>query len=252
MGRVVSLAYRDLRPRLQQDASALIVAFRAPDREVYEHALGNQRWHVACPTLQFMALHDIKPSDIDGTKMSVESMSLTVPITFDGGEYLLAQNALEGGQEALEDAKWFGAPKARKPHSRPSDASGGGSDDNGGGKGPAAVEEAKVGRLSQAMLEPTILGTAAALISGVSYAYGKAASDKCGDHHWSEPEELTRINTSKTDVYNCEIDRPWYNNPNVVLYETKRETCADCGEVRLVEEEAATVSVRHLKNGTLD
>ena len=160
MARVVKLEYRDMNPKVKMDASAFIVHLRAPDGEMYEHPLENPEWMVHNPTLQFMALYNFKPSDIEGTSspsqegdsasepsgsdtsMNVEDANWLLPVAPDGdGGYLLAAHVLEGGIEALEDAEWFSASDdsdgSDGDHSGPH--GGGGPDPSTGNRG--GVEE---------------------------------------------------------------------------------------------------------------
>ena len=146
MARVVKLEYRDMNPKVKMDASAFIVHLRAPDGEMYEHPLENPEWMVHNPTLQFMALYNFKPSDIEGTSMNVEDANWLLPVAPDGdGGYLLAAHVLEGGIEALEDAEWFSASDdsggTDGDHSGPH--GGGGPDPSTGNRG--GVEEPSEG-----------------------------------------------------------------------------------------------------------
>lgn len=149
MARVVKLEYRDINPKVKIDTSAFIVYLRGPDGEIHEHPLENPEWMIHNPTLQFMALYNFKPSDIEGTAMNVagsssdpaidsddesseevEDANWLLPVAPDGDDgYLLAENVLEGGIEALEDAEWFSA-------SDDSDGADGDDSDPHGGGGP--------------------------------------------------------------------------------------------------------------------
>lgn len=110
MARVVKLEYRDQNPKMAADTSAFVVHLRAPDAEIYEHPLQNPQWMAGNPALQLMALNNFQPTDIEGTSMNVEDWQWLLPVAPDGdGGYLLAENVLEGGVEALRDAEWFSA-----------------------------------------------------------------------------------------------------------------------------------------------
>lgn len=140
LGRVIELQYRDEKPKLAIDSSALVVRFRAPDAEVYEHPLENGEWLIGNAALQFMAINNIKPSDIEGTKMNVESWVLDIPVAPDGdGGYLIAQNAMSDAESALREAEWFGAYPSEKPNSGHPDAPD--DDSDGGGGSPARVDD---------------------------------------------------------------------------------------------------------------
>ena len=134
MGRVVKLRYRDASPYTVADTSVLDVFFYGPDGEYYHHVLPNNSWSVENPTLQFMALNDIRPSDFDGTEMSVEDQHWLVQLAVSGYQFRLHQNALSGGTEALEEAEWFAPHDGEESNSGQSEPIGGGSNDDGGGE----------------------------------------------------------------------------------------------------------------------
>jgi hypothetical protein len=152
LGRVTRLWYKDTQPKLTTDASVLVVEFRAPNAEIYEHELDNRHWLVDNPALQLMALHDFKPSDIEGTSMDVEDWRWTLPLTYvdnsgpfestEGGQYKLSQMALKGGEAALREATWFDADDGEKLDSGASAASEGGGDSDGGGGAETAEDSA--------------------------------------------------------------------------------------------------------------
>lgn len=139
MARVVKIEYRDQNPKVVTDTSAFVLHFRAPDGELYEHPLANTDWTLDNPTLQFMAKHNFKPSDINGTSMGVKDWQWLIPVVPDQhSDWLLAQNAMNGARAALQDAEWFapydGEEATDDAHS---DVGGGG---DGGDKGGGTVE----------------------------------------------------------------------------------------------------------------
>jgi len=134
MGRVVKLRYRDSSPQMAADTSVFHVFFHAPDGEYYHHVLPNNSWSVENPTLQFMALNDIRPSDFDGTSLDVSDQHWLVQLAVSGYEFRLHQNALSGGTAALEEAEWFAPHDGEESNSGQSEPIGGGSDDGGGGE----------------------------------------------------------------------------------------------------------------------
>jgi hypothetical protein len=148
LGRVLELEYRDQQPKMKMDTSAFVVHFRGPDGDTHEHPLDNPEWVIHNPTLQFMALHDFKPTDVDGTAMGVEDAQWLLPIAPDGDDgYLLASEVLDGGVEALEDAEWFNTNHGeestdgdhRAPHG------GGGPDPSTGNRGGVEHEDEEGG-----------------------------------------------------------------------------------------------------------
>jgi hypothetical protein len=147
IGRVVKLEYRDMQPMTTMDTSVLVVHIRGPDGEMYEHPLENSEWSLHNDTLQFVALNDFKPSDIDGTAMDVEQWEWYTPVAPTGDGFALAETVLDGGEEALREAEWFGSDKATNDadddHSGPD--GGGGPDPSTGNRGgveePSEAEE---------------------------------------------------------------------------------------------------------------
>jgi len=132
-GRVVKLRYRDAQPRTVADTSVLDVHFYGPDGQYYCHELPNTAWSVENPTLQFMALNDIRPSDFGGTTLNVTDQHWLVQLAVLGYSFRLHQNELSGGTEALEEAEWFAPHDGEESNSGQSEPIGGGSDDGGGG-----------------------------------------------------------------------------------------------------------------------
>jgi len=134
MGHVVKLRYRDSSPQMVADTSVFDVFFHAPDGKYYHHVLPNNSWNVDNPTLQFMALNDIRPSDFDGASLDVSDQHWLVQLAVSGYSFRLHQNALSGGTAALEEAEWFAPHDGEESNSGQSEPIGGGSDDNGGGQ----------------------------------------------------------------------------------------------------------------------
>ena len=133
-GRVVKLNYRDAQPKLTQDTSTFDVHFHAPDGEYYRHTLPNTGWSVENPTLQFLALNNMKPSDIDGTAMNVEDRHWLAQLAVTEEGFLLHGMELSGGRGALENAEWFSPHDDEESDSGQSQPIGGGSDSDGGGQ----------------------------------------------------------------------------------------------------------------------
>lgn len=142
MGRVVSVQYYDAGQQLQGDVFR--VHIRIHTGELSHQDLPNGNWAVTNPTLQFMALHGLRPSNIDGTYTNVEESRIVVPIAphehQDG--WGIARDALRGGREALEDAEWFGegvevesSQTAQRPPGGPGD------DGDGGGRVQVGVDD---------------------------------------------------------------------------------------------------------------
>ena len=140
IGRVVKLEYRDLQPKMKRDTSALIVHIRGPDGDMYEHPLENGAYLIDNHALQYMALNDIKPSDINGTSMNVEDWKWYTPVAPTGDGFGLAQTALKGGQAALRDAEWFGADDSSERADDGDSGPNGGGGGDGGDKGGAKIE----------------------------------------------------------------------------------------------------------------
>jgi hypothetical protein len=134
MGRVVKLSYRDAQPKLAQDTSVFDVHFHAPDGEYYCQTLLNTGWNVGNPTLQFMVINNMKPSDIDGVATGVEDRHWIAQLAVVGGEFQLHEMELNGGREALENAEWFSPHDDEESNSGQSQPIGDGSDDDGGGQ----------------------------------------------------------------------------------------------------------------------
>lgn len=139
MGRVVKLRYRDSSPRMVADTSVLDVFFHAPDGEYYYQTLPNNGWSVENPTLQFMALNDIRPSDFSGTTLDISDQHWLVQLAVSDYNFRLHQNVLNGGTAALEEAEWFAPHNDEESNSGQSESIGRGSND---GCGPPNVVQA--------------------------------------------------------------------------------------------------------------
>lgn len=133
MGRVVALQYKDVQPKMAADTSVLFVHIRTHEDQMVEFPLDNPQYMVHNQSLQFMAVYDIKPSDIDGTYMNVEDWMWTVPLgkTPDGG-WGLAAHIFEGAASTLQSKDWFDAADDSDGDGK-SQATGGGSPDPGTG-----------------------------------------------------------------------------------------------------------------------
>lgn len=113
--RVIALQYLNMDPQSPQDTSVLRVHLRGPHGTEFHHDFQNGPWHVNNPTLQFLANHGYKPSDIDGTYDNVEDDYWHVQVVWtEEYGYQIHQNAMSGAQEALNDAKWFGPSSGNK------------------------------------------------------------------------------------------------------------------------------------------
>jgi uncharacterized membrane protein YgcG len=128
MGRVVALQYVS-----KGIADVLRVHLRTHVDTMDYHDLPNGDYVVQCPALQFMALHGFQPSDLD-TFTNVEDVQLLIPIAPIADGWGLARAAMEGGEDALRDAEWFGGPD-RGNHGGGGGGPHGGGGDGGGGAG---------------------------------------------------------------------------------------------------------------------
>jgi hypothetical protein len=131
LGRVTEVAYRSIGPTLTTDA--LRVHFRTPMDTMDSHDLPNGRWSLQCPALQFMALYGLQPTAIDGTRCSVESEGIVVPVMRAQDGWTLDQSALAGGEAALKSVEWFDGPHVVDDDGSAQKPSGGGSSDPGTG-----------------------------------------------------------------------------------------------------------------------
>jgi hypothetical protein len=87
------------------------VHFRTHEGEMDQFDFPNGSWDLGNSGLQFMALYGYQPTDLpeDGALLDTSDDDVLVPIApdpYDGG-WGLAQNAMSGGREALEEAEWF-------------------------------------------------------------------------------------------------------------------------------------------------
>lgn len=143
LGRVTQLRYEDKQPSIQMDTSVLVVEFRAPDADYYEHSLPNQQYMVQCPALQLMALNNFKPSDIKGTSMDTEDWRWTLPLAVaEDGSYQLHSTVLDGGEAALREAEWFEGRGSSNGTESSQTANGSSSDPSTGNQGSVDIKEA--------------------------------------------------------------------------------------------------------------
>lgn len=95
-------------PQPSMGADGLEVTIRAPDGDVYEHALPNGNWNTRNPSARLMALVDTPPSEFDGQSVDIRDKDIHIPLAVDdGGHYHIHQRALEQGAEALQECEWM-------------------------------------------------------------------------------------------------------------------------------------------------
>lgn len=143
LGRVVALQFRNIatQPGAHPTMPVLRVYIRTPMRTVEHHDLPSGNYVVQNAALQFLALHDYKPSDIEGTHMNIEDDTLVLPIAPMPREdsWGLAQDAMSGGEQALREAEWFDGVDIEDGEQTPQHGAGGGPDPGTGNRG--GVEE---------------------------------------------------------------------------------------------------------------
>jgi len=156
MGRLEGLQYREAAFYTGDGSVGSIevvrVHFRAPDGDYYEHDLPNGQWGIANAALQFMALWGYQPTALDGTMHDAHPDKKLIPIAPMGDDdFGIAQTAMQGGREALEEAEWFDPDLGTDGDSVPSDGpnGGGGPDPGTGNRG--AVDDAEQGGVSAEM-----------------------------------------------------------------------------------------------------
>lgn len=143
VGKVEKLEYRDMRPKMQIDASALLVHFTAPDGEIYTQQLANGTYEHDNQALQLMALNEFQPTDISrSTNTSDWGWYIQLAPDHDGG-YAMAESELQGGVQALKDAEWFAPQPLNEQRERPTGGphGGGGPDPGTGNRGGVDHEE---------------------------------------------------------------------------------------------------------------
>lgn len=135
--QITKLVHRDAQPRVTNEASVVDIHYRGGSV-----TLSNRVWAYNCPFLQFCALYSIKPSDYDGTSLTLSDESMYVPvIVSQTGERADVETMLDGGQQALKDAEWFDPDVDTQPlDESQSGVFGGGSPDPGTGN-RGGVEE---------------------------------------------------------------------------------------------------------------
>lgn len=134
LGRVLRLRYRDVQPKVAADTSVLEVDIRTHEDEIISQPLDNPQWMVHNQALQFMAVYDIKPTDIDGTSMDVEDWQWLVPLGTDGdGGWGLAAHIFEDAASTLRSKDWFDAGDDTKDDDNGPGPHGGGGPDPGTG-----------------------------------------------------------------------------------------------------------------------
>lgn len=156
MGRLEGIQYREATFYTGDGRAGTVevlrIHFRAPDGDYYEHDLPNGQWALGNVALQFMALWGYQPTTLDGTFHDAHDDQILVPIApMPDGSYGLGQKAMEGAQEALENAEWFDPEAGEDGDSGPSDGPGGapGPDPGTGNRG--AVDDAEQGGVSAEM-----------------------------------------------------------------------------------------------------
>lgn len=146
LGRLTAIQYREAAIPVGDGRVGSIdvvrLYFRAPDGSEHEFDLASNHWHTSNTALQFMALYGYQPTELDGTLHDAYDDQVVFPIapTPEEGGWGLAQVALEGGEEALEDAEWFEPSVGADGSDRPSAPSGAGGPDPGTGN-RGGVEE---------------------------------------------------------------------------------------------------------------
>lgn len=136
VGRVVALQYRAIARKAGEKATfpVLRVHFESPDGGTDYHDLPNQHYVHSCPALQFMALHGWQPTALDDTYENIWHDAQVVRLTRDGrGGWVLHQNVLTGGVEALDAAEWFNPMGGSADNENDSGGADGGSGDSDGG-----------------------------------------------------------------------------------------------------------------------
>lgn len=167
LGRLVALQFRNIaaQPGAHPTVPILRVHLRVPDGSYHHHDLMNGDWLINNDALQFLALWGHKPSDIGGDSSpssdegsvsdSVPSPSredstmrdclpdkTCVPIApTGGGEWALAQTAMEGGQDALRNADWFNGDDSTKGGDDGGMGGGGSPDPGTGNRGGVENDE---------------------------------------------------------------------------------------------------------------
>jgi len=141
MARVTMLQFRNVAPQpgAHPTMPVLTIHFETFHGHHDSHDLVNPKWLPSNKALQWLALREWKPSDVDGTAMVPEQMYVRVVPT-DGG-WALARTELMGGRGALEDAAWFDSVDHSDDDETAHDASHGGSHDpDGGAKMVATID----------------------------------------------------------------------------------------------------------------
>jgi hypothetical protein len=154
MGRLEALEYREAAFYAGNgqvgSIDVLRVHFRAPDGDYYHHDLPNGQWALGNDALQFMAKWGYQPTALDGTYHDTHDDQVLVPIAVAPEEmeqvWALGQQAMQGGQQALEDAEWFSEDvgpdgEENRSHGPP----GGGGPDPGTGNRTAVDDEEQGG-----------------------------------------------------------------------------------------------------------
>lgn len=106
--QVLSVQYKSRGRMLQQDI--VDVEFEVEDK-IYSHKVPNKGWSVQTPALQSLAAIDIRPSDIQGTKINVEERPIFIPVVWnnDNQQYLITKKVFMLGGNKLAEADWFNA-----------------------------------------------------------------------------------------------------------------------------------------------
>lgn len=159
MGRLEGIQYREATFYTGDgrvgSIDVLRIHFRAPDGDYYEFDLQNGNWSLGNAALQFMALWGYQPSELDGTYHDAHDDQILVPIApldqSTDPDWGLAETAMSGGREALEEAEWFDPEIGQDGDSGPSNGPGGASGPDPGTGNRGAVDDPEQGGVSAEM-----------------------------------------------------------------------------------------------------
>jgi hypothetical protein len=151
LGRVVALQFRNIamRPGGHPTTPVLRVHLRVPDGSYHHHDLVNGDWALNNEALQFLALHGYRPSNIGGADSTIRNCmddNLVIPVAptdhaWHDQSWGIARTAMQGGQEALQEAEWFDATDGTRDDEESADAAVSGSEPDPGTGNRGGVEE---------------------------------------------------------------------------------------------------------------
>lgn len=143
MGRVTALQYRNVAPPQGNFPTmpVLRVHIKTFDGATDHHDLLNKSYTVQNKALQFMALYDFRPTEIEGTMVEPDNLAVPVAPTPNNGVWGLAAAAMNGGERALKRAEWFNGVDIQNDDGTEQQPTQGGNSDGGGRGGEAVTDD---------------------------------------------------------------------------------------------------------------